>query len=103
MKLRSAVAAGPGYQFYDSDGLRRSLEAGPGYTDENFITQAASSYAGFDASGNLIINAGTDVRLPIMAGVSATGQYYIGWDRSPPGDAPTTLMNPTRFGVGYDW
>jgi putative salt-induced outer membrane protein YdiY len=129
LDLRTTLAAGSGYQFFDSDELRLSLEAGLSYTDEDFIAEDDNSYGGFnwgfnweqalfdkrlnffhrhrgnqgfDESDNLIINASTGLRLPIMAGISATAQYDIDWDRSPPDDADNTDQTYT-FGVGYDW
>ena len=129
LDLRSTLAAGSGYQFFDSDELRVSLEAGLSYTDENFITEEDNSYSGFnwgfnweqalfdkrlnffhrhrgnqgfDESDNLIINASTGVRLPIMAGISATAQHDIDWDNSPPDDADSTDQT-YLFGLGYDW
>jgi putative salt-induced outer membrane protein YdiY len=129
LDLRTTLAAGSGYQFFDSDDLRLSLEAGLSYTDENFIVEQDNSYSGFnwgfnweqalfdkrlnffhrhrgnqgfDESDNLIINASTGVRLPIMAGISATAQYDIDWDNSPPDDADSTDQT-YLFGLGYDW
>lgn len=129
LDLRTTLAAGSGYQFFDSDDLRVSLEAGLSYTDENFTTEEDNSYSGFnwgfnweqalfnkrlnffhrhrgnqgfDESDNLIINASTGVRLPIMAGISATAQHDIDWDNSPPDDADSTDQT-YLFGLGYDW
>jgi len=127
--LRSIVSAGSGYQFYDEDELRVALEGGLSYTDENYVIEEDSSYAGFnwgfnweqtffdkhlnffhrhrgnqgfDESDNLIINANTGVRIPIASGISATAQYDLDWDRSPPDDAEST-DHTYSFGVGYDW
>jgi putative salt-induced outer membrane protein YdiY len=127
--LRSTVGAGSGYQFFDSDELRVSLEGGLSYTDEDLISEDDNSYAGFnwgfvweqalfdkrlnffhrhrgnqgfDESDNLIVNASTGLRVPVMAGMSATAQYDIDWDRSPPDEADNTDQT-YLLGVGYDW
>ena len=99
------------------------------YTDDNFIVEEDDSYTGFNwglnweqglfdkrldffhrhrgnrgfnESDNLIINASTGVRLPIVAGINATAQYDIDWDRSPPEGADSTNQTYS-FGVGHDW
>ncbi len=127
--LRSAFSAGSGYQFYDSDELRLSLEAGLSYTDTSFVVDEDDSYAGFnwgfnweqsllgdrlkffhrhrgnqglDSSDNLIINAQTGVRVPIAAGLSASAEYDLDWDRSPP-DNTSSTDHTYLLGVGYDW
>ncbi len=129
LDLRSTFGAGSGYQFYDDEELRLSLEGGLSYTDENLVAEQDDSYAGFNwglnweqalfdkrlnffhrhrgnqgfnESDNLIINASSGVRLPIVAGINATAQYDIDWDRSPPDDADSTDQTYS-FGVGYDW
>jgi len=127
--LRSVFSAGSGYQFFDSDELRLSLEAGLSYTDTRFDVDQDDSYAGFnwglnweqsllgdrlkffhrhrgnqglDSSDNLIINAQTGVRVPIAAGLSASAEYDIDWDRSPP-DNTKSMDNTYLLGVAYDW
>ncbi len=127
--LRSVFSAGSGYQFYDSDALRLSLEAGLSYTDTQFIVDQDDSYAGFnwglnweqsllgdrlkffhrqrgnqglDSIDNLIINAQTGVRIPIAAGLSASAEYDLDWDRSPPDNTDST-DNTYLLGVDYSW
>ena len=127
--LRSTLSAGSGFQFYDSDELRVSLEAGLSYTDTRFIVDKDDNYAGFnwgfnweqsllgdrlkffhrhrgnqglDSSDNLIINAQTGIRVPIAAGLSASAEYDLDWDRSPPDNTRST-DHTYLLGVGYDW
>ena len=127
--LRSIVSAGSGYQFYDTDELRLSLEAGLSYTDTRFVEDEDDSYAGLgwgfnweqsllddrlkffhrhrgnqglDSSDNLIVNAKTGVRVPIAAGLSATAEYDLDWDSSPPDNTKST-DHTYLLGVGYDW
>ena len=127
--LRSVFSAGSGYQFYDSDELRLSLEAGLSYTDTSFIVDQDDNYAGFnwginweqslpgskleffhrhrgnqglDSTDNLIINAQTGVKLPIAAGLSASAEYDLDWDRSPP-DNTSSSDHTYLLGVAYDW
>ena len=127
--LRSVFSAGSGYQFYDSDALRLSLEAGLSYTDTRFKVDQDDSYAGFnwglnweqsllgdrlkffhrqsgnqglDSIDNLIINAQTGVRIPITAGLSASAEYDLDWDRSPPDNTDST-DNTYLLGVDYSW
>jgi putative salt-induced outer membrane protein YdiY len=129
LDLRSVYSVGAGHQFYDTDELRVSLESGLSYTMENFIEDEDNNYAGlnwgfnweqafldkrlnffhrhrgnqgFDSGDNLIINASTGVRVPILDGLKATAQYDIDYDRSPPDDAEST-DHTYLFGVGYDW
>ncbi|TCK17238.1 putative salt-induced outer membrane protein YdiY [Thiogranum longum] len=127
--LRSVFSAGSGYQFHDSDKLRLSLEAGLSYTDTSFVVDQDDSYAGFnwglnweqslpgdklmffhrhrgnqglDSSDNLIINAQTGIKLPIAAGLSASAEYDLDWDRSPPDNTKST-DHTYLLGVAYDW
>jgi putative salt-induced outer membrane protein YdiY len=127
--LRSTLSVGSGYQFYDTDELRLSLEAGLSYTDTRFVEDEDDSYAGFnwglnweqsllgdrlqffhrhrgnqglDSSDNLIINAQTGIRVPIAAGLSASAEYDLDWDRSPPDNTKST-DHTYLLGVGYDW
>lgn len=127
--LRSVISAGSGYQFYDSDALRLSLEAGLSYTDTRFKVDQDDSYAGFnwglnweqsllgerlkffhrqhgnqglDSIDNLIIKAQTGVRIPIAAGLSASAEYDLDWDRSPPDNTDST-DNTYLLGVDYNW
>jgi len=127
--LRSVFSAGSGYQFYNSDALRLSLEAGLSYTDTRFVVDEDDSYAGFnwglnweqsllgdrlaffhrhrgnqglDSNDNLIIKAQTGIRVPIAAGLSASAEYDLDWDRSPPDNTKST-DHTYLLGVGYDW
>ncbi len=127
--LRSVFSAGSGYQFFDSDELRLSLEAGFSYTDTRFIVDQDDDYAGFnwglnweqslpgdklkffhrhrgnqglDSTDNLIIKAQTGVKFPIAAGLSASAEYDLDWDRSPPDNTRST-DHTYLLGVAYDW
>lgn len=127
--LRSVFSAGSGYQFFDSDELRLSLEAGLSYTDTRFDVVRDDNYAGFnwglnweqslledklkffhrhrgnqglDTADNLIINAQTGVKFPIAAGLSASAEYDLEWDRSPPDNTRST-DHTYLLGVAYDW
>ena len=127
--LRSVFSAGSGYQFFDSDELRLSLEAGLSYTDTRFDVDQDDNYAGFnwglnweqsllgdklkffhrhrgnqglDTTDNLIINAQTGVKFPIAAGLSASAEYDLDWDRSPPDNTKST-DHTYLLGVAYDW
>ena len=127
--LRSVVSAGSGYQFFDSNELRLSLEAGLSYTDTRFIVDEDDRYAGFnwglnweqalpgnratffhrhrgnqglDSSDNLIVKARTGIRVPIAAGLTASAEYDLDWDR-PPAEDTSSMDHTYRLGVGYDW
>ncbi|VAW83454.1 hypothetical protein MNBD_GAMMA14-2584 [hydrothermal vent metagenome] len=127
--LRSTLSGGSGYQFYDTDELRLSVEAGLSYTDTRFVVDKDDTYSGFnwglnweqslfgdrlkffhrhrgnqglDNSDNLIINAQTGIRVPITAGLSASAEYDLDWDRSPPDNTRST-DHTYLLGVGYDW
>ncbi|VAW74384.1 hypothetical protein MNBD_GAMMA15-1356 [hydrothermal vent metagenome] len=127
--LRSIFSVGSGYQFYDTDKLRLSLEAGLSYTETRFIVDDDDNYAGFnwglnweqslwgdrlkffhrhrgnqglDNRDNLIINAQTGVRVPVAAGLSASAEYDLDWNRSPPDNTKST-DHAFLLGLGYDW
>ena len=127
--LRSTLSGGSGYQFYDTDELRLSVEAGLSYTDTGFVVDKDDTYSGFnwginweqslfgdrlkffhrhrgnqglDSTDNLIINAQTGIRVPIAAGLSASAEYDLDWDRSPPDNTRST-DHTYLLGVGYDW
>ncbi|HHJ14182.1 MAG TPA: DUF481 domain-containing protein [Gammaproteobacteria bacterium] len=127
--LRSIFSAGSGYQFFDTDALRLSLEAGLSYTDTRFVVDEDDTYAGFnwglnweqqlldgrvsffhrhqgnqglDAADNTLINAQTGVRVPVAKGLTASAEYDLDWNRSPP-DNTNSTDHTWLLGIGYDW
>ncbi|HHO69599.1 MAG TPA: DUF481 domain-containing protein [Gammaproteobacteria bacterium] len=129
LDLRSIYSAGSGYQFFDTDELRVSLEGGLAYTDEDFIVNDDDSYAGLqwalnweqaffdkrlaffhrhqgnqglDTADNLLIRAQTGVTVPILDGLQAVAEYDVTWDRSPPDNTDST-DSTYKLGLGYAW
>jgi len=129
LNLRSVYSGGSGYQFFDTDELRISLQGGLSYTGEDFIEDEDNSFAGvlwnlnweqaffdermnffhrhsgnqgLDDSDNLLIKAQTGVRIPLISGMHATAEYDIDWDRSPAAGAKRT-DHTYKVGVGYEW
>lgn len=129
LNLRAVYSAGSGYQFFDSDELRLSLELGLSYTNEDFITDEDNAFSGFnwslnweqalfadhlkffhrhsgnqglDTTDNLLIKVQTGVRIPVINGIHASAEHDIEWDRSPADDAES-VDNTYKFGLGYEW
>lgn len=129
LKLRSILSTGAGYQFYNTDDLKLSLEGGLSYTDDDFDTAPDDSYAGLtwglnweqklldglldffhrhrgikglDTGDNILISAQTGVRFPLAAGFNATAEYDIEFDNTPPAGTEKT-DHTYKLGVGYSW
>lgn len=126
LELRSALAAGYGYQFVDSDYRSLSLELGPSYIHENFEVDEDQSYLGarwalryeqrlwleytfflynegllgLEDTSDLTTRTRTGVRMDITDHIIARVQTAIVWDRSPPEGAEGTDFQHTLT-VGY--
>ncbi len=129
LDLRSIFGAGAGYQFYNRDDLKLSLEGGLSYTDENFRRGSDDRYAGLgwaldweqklfggamdffhrhrgikglDSTDNFIIKAQTGLKFPLTAGLNATLEYDVDYDNDPP--AGVKKSDDTYIaGIGYTW
>lgn len=129
LDLRSVFGTGLGYQFFNRDDLKLSLEGGASYTDENFRKGDDDQYAGLgwalnweqqlfgggmdffhrhrgikglDAMDNFIINAQTGVKFPLLHGFNATMEWDVNYDNDPPPDVKKT-DNTYLLGLGYSW
>jgi putative salt-induced outer membrane protein len=126
LQLRSALAAGIGYQFFETDTRSLSLEAGPSYIDENFEVAEDDSYLGsrwaiiydqqiwnglsyflynegllgFEDTSDLTIRTRTGFSLDISDHIIARIQTAIDWDKSPPPDTEGTDYEHSLT-VGY--
>jgi putative salt-induced outer membrane protein YdiY len=126
LDLRSAIAAGIGYQFFESDDRILSVEFGPSYIDENFIeaeddqffgSRWAVNYEqrlwnglwlyhtqegllGLESTDDLTIRARTGLRMNVTERIIARVQTAVDWDRSPPPDSDSTDLQHTLT-VGY--
>ncbi|MEQ8483491.1 MAG: DUF481 domain-containing protein [Pseudomonadales bacterium] len=126
LDLRSAIAAGIGYQFFESDDRILSVEFGPSYIDENFIeaeddqffgSRWAVNYEqrlwnglwlyhtqegllGLESTDDLTIRARTGLRMNVTERIIARIQTAVDWDRSPPPDSDSTDLQHTLT-VGY--
>lgn len=128
LDLRSVFSAGVGYQFFNRDDLKLSLEGGASYTDEDYREGDDDQYAGLtwalnweqkllgamdffhrhrgikglDSMDNFIIAAQTGVKFPLLAGFTATLEYDVNYDNDPPADVEKT-DSTYILGIGYSW
>lgn len=126
LELRSALAAGIGYQVYDTERRSLSLEVGPSYVDENFETAPDESFfgarwavnydqviwnglsffhyneglLGLESTDDLTIRSRTGLRMNITDSIIARMQTSVDWDNSPPAGADATDYEHTLT-VGY--
>ncbi|MGH8495606.1 MAG: DUF481 domain-containing protein [Gammaproteobacteria bacterium] len=130
LNLRSAVAAGFGYQFFETERRLLSLEAGPTYVDEDFETTADQQFFGLRWAANfeqelqsddglrffhfqegllgledvedVIIRTRTGLRVSVTESLRATAQYNVDWDNSP---APGNVRVDEAYllTLGYEW
>ena len=110
LDLRTALGAGVGYQVVTSPRLTLTSDAGLGYVNENFASQADDSYAalresstltaallprraeffhlhdlyvGVTGDDNLFMKMQNGVRLPLAAGFLLTMRHDLDYDQSP--------------------
>jgi len=129
INLRTTIGLGSGYQFFDTDETRLSVELGVNYVNTDFITSPDQDYpagrwaldyaqklfdteseffhrdelyASLDDSGNLFVRTITGFRLPIVEGLNSTIQYNYDWDDNP---APGRVKEDKMWLVtlGYKW
>jgi putative salt-induced outer membrane protein YdiY len=126
LDLRTALSAGMGYQFFDTDARSLSFEAGPSYVHENFETAEDDSYLGsrwalnydqrvwknltffhynegvlgLEDTDDLIVRSRTGLLMNITDHIIARIQTAIDWDRSPPEGTDATDYEHTLT-VGY--
>ena len=128
-KLKSTIGLGYGHQFWESDQRNLSLEGGLTYVNEDFYVAADDNYAaarwalkfdqkmfdnriqffhlheglvGLEDRNNVSITSQTGFRFPIYAGMNASIQMNIDWDKSP---APGFVKTDRKylFNLGYAW
>lgn len=116
LDLRSAVAAGAGHQFFETDTHSLSIESGLGYIDENFIVAEDQSFIGLrwaidyqqqlwdglwffhydegllglEDTDDLTIRSRTGLRMNLTDRLIARLQTTIDWNRSPPPNVKST-------------
>lgn len=126
LDLRSALAAGVGYQFFETDERKLSVEFGPSYVNENFDVAEDNSFVGarwavnyeqhlwdgltfyhydeglqgLEDTSDLTIRTRTGLRMNVTDHVVARVQTAIDWDKSPPADADGTDYEHTLT-IGY--
>jgi putative salt-induced outer membrane protein YdiY len=126
LDLRTALSAGMGYQFFDTDARSLSFEAGPSYVHENFETTEDDSYLGsrwalnydqrlwknltffhynegllgLEDTDDLTVRSRTGLLMNITDHIIARIQTALDWDRSPPEDTDATDYEHTLT-VGY--
>lgn len=126
LELRSALAAGLGYQFFETDNRSLSVEVGPSYIDENFETAPDESFfgsrwalnfdqkiwdgvsffhyneglLGLEDTDELTVRSRTGFRMNITDRIIARIQTAIDWDRSPPEAAESSDLEHT-LSIGY--
>lgn len=126
LDLRTAIAAGMGYQFFDTDTRSLSIETGPSYIDENFIAAEDDSFfgarwainydqriwnglsffhyneglLGLEDTDELTVRSRTGFRMNVTERIVARIQTTIDWDNSPPAGTDGTDLEHTLT-VGY--
>lgn len=126
LELRSAIAAGMGYQFFETDYRSLSLEFGPSYIDENYIVADDESFAGtrwaidyqqrlwdglsffhyneglmgLEDTADLTVRSRTGLRMNVSERIIARIQTAIDWDNSPPEGTDSTDYEHTLT-IGY--
>lgn len=130
LNLRSALAAGFGYQFFETEQRSLSLESGPTYVDEDFENTADQQFFGLrwaakyeqqirdddalrffhfqegllslEDTDDMIIRTRTGLRLGVTEKLRATAQYNVDWDNSP---APGNVKVDEAYllTLGYEW
>ena len=116
LNLRTAVAAGVGYQFFEREELFLSVEAGPAYVNEDFeedddeeslsirwgidyehdvlswasIFHYQDGLLGLEDSDDIVIRTRNGLRFPLGDYFNATLQANFDWDKSPADGAATT-------------
>lgn len=126
LNLRTSLAAGAGYQFYERDDLFMSAEFGVGYVNEDFDIDDDSDYiAGrwafnydydwldwlsifhnhqglhsLEDADDVVIRSQSGLRFPLRDGFNATVQANLDWDKSPAAGAVSTDREYI-FTLGY--
>ena len=110
LRWRTALSAGFGYQFWETDLLNLSLESGVGYVNEDYYEENDDNYAsgrwalkfdkflfgravqlfhfhegfpGLEDTSDIYIRSRTGFRFPLSKIFNATLQYNYDWDNSP--------------------
>lgn len=116
LELRSALAAGMGYQFFETDERSLSVEFGPSYIDENYDVAEDQSFVGarwavdydqhlwdglsffhynegllgLEDTDDLTVRSRTGLRMNVTDRIIARIQTAIDWDNSPPEGTDST-------------
>jgi putative salt-induced outer membrane protein YdiY len=127
LNLRTALAAGVGYQFFERDDLFLSAELGPAYVNEDFDEEDSDSVSmrwgidyehdlfswasifhnqdglyGIENSEDIIVRTRSGVRFPLGNNFNATAQANFDWDKSPPEGSDSTDKEYI-FTLGYEF
>lgn len=126
LDLRSAIAAGMGFQFFETDDRILSVEFGPSYIDENFIVAEDESFLGsrwavnfeqrlwnglwfyhnqdgllsLENTKDVTVRARTGVRMNVTQRIIARIQTAVDWNNSPPSGSDSTDIEHTVT-LGY--
>jgi putative salt-induced outer membrane protein YdiY len=129
LTLRAATGPAAGYQFFQSEKMNLSVDAGPARVWEKYQSEEDEQYwalrwgvnfdrqlfdnlaqvfhrqiglAGLTEHDKAYILSRTGVRFPIYAGFTATAQAELEWDNDPPGNVDK-LDSTYTFLLGYEW
>jgi putative salt-induced outer membrane protein YdiY len=129
IRLRTTIGLGTGYQWFDTEKTKLSLELGVNYVNVDRIVSTDTDYpaarwaldflqklfnskteffhrhalfSSLDDSENFFIRTRTGLRLPIIENLNSTIQYNYDWDDNP---APGRLKEDKAwlFTLGYRW
>jgi len=128
LDLRSSIALGLGYQFFESDDRSLSFELGPSFVDENFEEAEDQSFAGarwavnydqtlwkdlaffhynegllgLEDTEELTVRSRTGLRMNVTDRINARLQTTVDWDNSPPPDTDSTDFEHSVT-IGYQF
>jgi len=129
LNLRSTAGLGLGYQFFETETGKLSLDAGASYVNNDYIQAKDGGYAAgrwgvifeyfllkkalqffhnhtglqsFESSDDLLIYTQTGFRIPLYKNLNSTIQYNYDYDKSP---APGREKEDSAFifTLGYQW
>ena len=129
LKLRATLGPAVGYHFFDSRQLKLRTEVGVYYLQDDFYQNADESFWGLgwyleyeqfiwkrrlqayhrhvsyvtsSDSGKYIWRSWTGLRLPILAGLTASTEFEIDYDSEPVARVGTTDTT-FKLKLGYEW
>lgn len=129
LNLRTTIGLASGYQVFDSERRKLSVELGASYVNEDFIASADDSFpagrwslefarklagarvelfhrheglVGFESTDDLLLRTQTGARFALVGKLVATAQLNVDYDKSPAPGRETTDRT-YLLSLGFDW